>query len=216
MPHNSNGRHRSGDILALVTSSLLLAACTALDRPALDRPDCADWNTVQFFEEATAADVGRCLSQGADPNARDKNGGTPTTPRPTAPHDGWPQWLWDRAPNYRSLTPAERRAILVNTDIGRERRQTLKELFETFRRPALTGGERQIPADLGVFSYDDGVTVQYNEGTGQFEPHGGWKDLPGAPGVWERWDGVSDPMSIGLVRTEQATPAASSPTRSRN
>jgi len=73
LPHpNSNGRDRSGGILALLTSSLLLAAGAALARP-----DCADWNTVQFFKEATAADVGRCISQGADPKARADGGVIP-------------------------------------------------------------------------------------------------------------------------------------------
>ena len=73
LPHpNSNGRHRSGGILALLTSSLLLAAGAALARP-----DCDDWNTGGFFKVATAVDVGRCISQGADTNARDKDGWTP-------------------------------------------------------------------------------------------------------------------------------------------
>ncbi|MXY62047.1 MAG: hypothetical protein F4Y87_01095 [Synechococcus sp. SB0665_bin_28] len=70
--HNSNGRHRSGGILALLTSSLLLAAGAAVGRP-----DCADWNTWDFFYQATAADVGRCLSQGADLEARSEYGVTP-------------------------------------------------------------------------------------------------------------------------------------------
>ena len=33
-------------------------------------PKCADWNTQQFFEDATAADVTRCLEDGADVGAR--------------------------------------------------------------------------------------------------------------------------------------------------
>jgi len=70
--HHSNGRHRSGGLLALLTSSLLLAAGAALARP-----DCDDWNTREFFKEATAADVGRCISQGADPKARTEAGATP-------------------------------------------------------------------------------------------------------------------------------------------
>ncbi|MYF35718.1 MAG: hypothetical protein F4226_02670 [Synechococcus sp. SB0678_bin_12] len=66
LPHpNSNGRHRSGGILALLTSSLLLAAGAAVARP-----DCDDWPSRGFFRQATAADVARCLSQGADPKAR--------------------------------------------------------------------------------------------------------------------------------------------------
>ena len=60
MPHSNNsGRHQAGGILALLASGSLVA-----------RPDCADWNTPEFFEQATAADVTRCLSQGADPTAR--------------------------------------------------------------------------------------------------------------------------------------------------
>ncbi|MYG63595.1 MAG: hypothetical protein F4025_07410 [Synechococcus sp. SB0669_bin_7] len=70
--NNSNGRHRSGGILALLTSSLLLAAGAALARP-----DCDDWNTRDFFDQATAADVARCISQGADPKARAEDGWTP-------------------------------------------------------------------------------------------------------------------------------------------
>ena len=73
LPHpNSNGRHRSGVILALLTSSLLLAAGATLARP-----DCAAWNTEEFFNQATAAHVGHCISQGADPKARDEDGWTP-------------------------------------------------------------------------------------------------------------------------------------------
>jgi len=69
MPHSGNGRHRSGGILALLASgSLLLAA-----GPALARPDCGDWNTGGFFQQATTTDVARCLSQGADLEARDTN-----------------------------------------------------------------------------------------------------------------------------------------------
>ena len=73
LPHpNSNRHHRRGGILALLTSSLLLAAGAALARP-----DCDDWNTNEFFKEATASDVGRCISQGADLEARDEYGLTP-------------------------------------------------------------------------------------------------------------------------------------------
>ena len=37
----------------------------------------ADWNTIDFFEIATVADVTACLDAGADPNARDQLGYTP-------------------------------------------------------------------------------------------------------------------------------------------
>ena len=73
MTHGSNGRHQAGGLLALLASGSLLLAAGA----AVARPDCADWNTYQFFEQATAADVAHCLSEGADPNARDENGYTP-------------------------------------------------------------------------------------------------------------------------------------------
>ena len=72
MPHSSSGCHQAGSgILALLVSgSLLLAACASVTRAPVARLDCADWNTKEFFKQATAEDVGRCLSQGADPNAR--------------------------------------------------------------------------------------------------------------------------------------------------
>lgn len=41
--------------------------------PAVAGPDCSEWNTAEFFEKATVADVTRCLKAGADPNARDEN-----------------------------------------------------------------------------------------------------------------------------------------------
>ncbi|MYK06869.1 MAG: hypothetical protein F4040_03955 [Synechococcus sp. SB0670_bin_20] len=73
MTHNSNARHQAGGILMLLaTGSLLLASCAAVARL-----DCADWNTREFFRQATAADVGRCLSQGADPDAKNKSGRLP-------------------------------------------------------------------------------------------------------------------------------------------
>ena len=39
--------------------------------------DCEGWNTSEYFEMATVADVMECVAAGADPNARDENGGTP-------------------------------------------------------------------------------------------------------------------------------------------
>jgi len=41
------------------------------------RPDCGLWNSPAFFENATAADVKRCLTAGTEVNARDENGWTP-------------------------------------------------------------------------------------------------------------------------------------------
>ncbi|KKZ15121.1 MAG: hypothetical protein TH68_02150, partial [Candidatus Synechococcus spongiarum 142] len=36
-----------------------------------------DWGSISFFLVASADDVALCLSQGADPNARDEDGFTP-------------------------------------------------------------------------------------------------------------------------------------------
>ena len=38
---------------------------------------CTAWNSQSFFEEASSDDVGRCLSEGADLNARAEDGETP-------------------------------------------------------------------------------------------------------------------------------------------
>jgi len=48
-----------------------------LKRAATLPPDCTSWNLERFFEEASVGDVTRCLSEGADANARDENGMTP-------------------------------------------------------------------------------------------------------------------------------------------
>lgn len=136
MPHNSNGRHRRGGILALLASgSLLLASCAPVDQASadqapVDRPDCDDWNTTEFFDQATAADVARCLSQGADPNARNKHGSNPLHMAAS----GWPDWLWERAPNYRDLTPSEQVAITLNSDLGREERLRMKRAWVSARK----------------------------------------------------------------------------------
>ena len=73
MTHSSSGCHQASGILTLLASGVVALASGA----AVARPDCGDWNTWRFFEQATAADAARCLSQGADPNARDKWGETP-------------------------------------------------------------------------------------------------------------------------------------------
>ena len=39
-------------------------------------PDCSNWMEDEFWEQADALDVARCLSAGADPNARDQYGFT--------------------------------------------------------------------------------------------------------------------------------------------
>ena len=38
---------------------------------------CTAWNSPRFFMEASSDDVGRCLLEGAEPNARDGYGWTP-------------------------------------------------------------------------------------------------------------------------------------------
>ena len=45
--------------------------------PAAPAVDCEAWNTEEFFETATAADVVACLAAGADVAARDEAGHTP-------------------------------------------------------------------------------------------------------------------------------------------
>ena len=52
-------------------SEALLAA--DLEDPSL----CAEWNTLEFFESATLAEVRDCLASGADVGARDDDGYTP-------------------------------------------------------------------------------------------------------------------------------------------
>ena len=39
--------------------------------------DCADWNSKEYFEAATAADVAACIQSGADLKARTEDGWTP-------------------------------------------------------------------------------------------------------------------------------------------
>ena len=49
------------------------ALAADLESPAL----CAEWNTLEFFESATLAEVSDCLTAGADVGARDDDGYTP-------------------------------------------------------------------------------------------------------------------------------------------
>ena len=53
------------------------ALCLTVAFPATAQQSCADWNTQAFFEVATANDVSRCLTAGADPGAPDEDGWTP-------------------------------------------------------------------------------------------------------------------------------------------
>ena len=53
-------------------------ACCFFWSPSLAlAADCGKWNTKEFFQTANVEDVKTCLSQGADPKARDKDGVTP-------------------------------------------------------------------------------------------------------------------------------------------
>ena len=52
----------------LLTAPLVLGVMVCA--PAAALPDCGDWNSRSFFEEASADDVDRCLSQGADVNLK--------------------------------------------------------------------------------------------------------------------------------------------------
>lgn len=61
-----------------------VTATGSVDQASVVHPDCAPWKTREFFEQATAADVARFISQGADPNAGKSTGLTPT--RPTSLH----------------------------------------------------------------------------------------------------------------------------------
>ncbi|MYE21244.1 MAG: hypothetical protein F4X84_02415 [Synechococcus sp. SB0662_bin_45] len=187
MPHNSNGRHQVGGILALLASgSLLLASCAPVDQASadqapVDRTDCDDWNTRDFFDQATAADVARCISQGADPNARNKDGMNPLHILAS----GWPDWLWERAPNWHDLEAKDKRAIILNSEVGREDRLRMQQAWDFARSPYPDGSPRPIPQGLGVLHYPDGTSVRYNPDLQQFEPLGGWSEA-GAPGYWER------------------------------
>ena len=60
-------------------ASLALLAGFGPDAPApvAAQTPCADWNTEAFFEGATAADVSRCVTAGADVGARNDDDQTP-------------------------------------------------------------------------------------------------------------------------------------------
>ncbi len=56
---------------------LLLLFTLTLSANLARAADCEKWNTREFFQIATTEDVMTCLSQKADPKARDENGATP-------------------------------------------------------------------------------------------------------------------------------------------
>jgi len=62
-------------LTSLFTTPFVLGCIVC--NPAAARPDCASWNSTSFFEEASVDDVNRCLSEGADPNIRARDGWTP-------------------------------------------------------------------------------------------------------------------------------------------
>lgn len=66
MPPSNSSSHQVGGIVAQLASGVVVA-----------QRDCADWNTPQFFKQATAEDVDHCISEGSDLEARDKSGRTP-------------------------------------------------------------------------------------------------------------------------------------------
>ena len=68
-----------GTLLALL-ACLLLAACQIQNPsrgPSAAQLDCENWNTDEFFQAATGADVRRCLRTGAHANATDEHSITP-------------------------------------------------------------------------------------------------------------------------------------------
>ena len=62
--------------IGIVAMMAAMAAYLTLP-PARAQPDCANWNSPDFFATAGAADVRACLRAGADPDARTENGNTP-------------------------------------------------------------------------------------------------------------------------------------------
>ena len=61
----------------ILTSWFYSTSNRTLVVPAHEQVDCADWNTVAFFEAAEVPDVTRCLQLGADLEARGENGLNP-------------------------------------------------------------------------------------------------------------------------------------------
>ena len=78
-----HNREKQGDRRGAVVPKLLVmvcVSCTLLLTPAhatTAHVSCTDWNTKEFFENATAIHVSRCLSVGANLEARTERGLTP-------------------------------------------------------------------------------------------------------------------------------------------
>ena len=62
--------------IGIVAIMAAMAACLTLPA-ARAQPDCANWNSPDFFTTAGAEDVRACLRAGADLNVRDEYGGAP-------------------------------------------------------------------------------------------------------------------------------------------
>ena len=56
---------------------MVISFCLTVLAAPMAAADCADWNSEEYFEAATAADLTDCLRSGADLKARDENGRTP-------------------------------------------------------------------------------------------------------------------------------------------
>ena len=70
----------SKQIVAVISLCLTVVAtwhCSLENSVRLAAIDCANWNSNEYFEAATAADVTDCLRSGADPKARSEGGLTP-------------------------------------------------------------------------------------------------------------------------------------------
>ncbi len=68
---------RSLRILRPTAILVTVPFCLLNPLPADAQVSCADWNTAQFFVEARAYDVSRCVAAGSDPNLRGEDGYTP-------------------------------------------------------------------------------------------------------------------------------------------
>ena len=64
-------------IRPFASATCLWFASLLVATPAIAEVSCNAWNTVDFFESASAADVSRCLTAGADVNAKDGYGRQP-------------------------------------------------------------------------------------------------------------------------------------------
>ncbi len=60
----------------IVLWGVFLAVLATPAMGAQAAPDCAAWNTEEFFKTATGENVTTCLAAGADPMARTEDGGT--------------------------------------------------------------------------------------------------------------------------------------------